>query len=128
MTNRDDIERFTVDLKQGLSDEQVLLRKNQKLVNKSKKAYGKSYLEIIVSNLFSFFNVLLYVIAIVMLIFKLYSGMFFVIVLIANTTIGLVEDIKARRLLSKLRLITQPKAFVIRNGKQFEKCSCEIIG
>ena len=120
MTNRDDIERFTVDLKQGLSDEQVLLRKNQKLVNKSKKAYGKSYLEIIVSNLFSFFNVLLYVIAIVMLIFKLYSGMFFVIVLIANTTIGLVEDIKARRLLSKLRLITQPKAFVIRNGKQIE--------
>ena len=120
MANNENIERFNPNLKEGLSDEQVLLRKNQKLVNKSKQAFGKSYLEIIVSNLFSFFNVLLYVIAIVMLIFKLYSGMFFVIVLIANTTIGLCEDIKARRLLSKLRLITQPKAFVVRNGIQQE--------
>lgn len=112
------IEQYNASLKQGLSSEQVQIRKKQKLVNKSKKAFGKSYLEIIVSNLFSFFNVLLYVIAIVMLIFKLYSGMFFVVVLFANTVIGLYEDIKARRLLSKLRLITQPKAFVVRNGKQ----------
>ena len=118
MSNIENIERYNPDLKQGLSDEQVLLRRKQKLVNKSKKAYVKSYLEIIVNNLFSFFNVLLYAIAILMLIFKLYSGMFFVVVLIANTAIGLYEDIKARRLLSKLRLITQPKALVIRNGMQ----------
>ena len=120
MSNLDNIERFNPDLKQGLTDEQVLLRRKQKLVNKSKKAYGKSYLDIIVTNLFSFFNVLLYAIAILMLVFKLYSGMFFVLVLIANTTIGLYEDIKARRLLSKLRLITQPKAYVVRNGVQQE--------
>ena len=44
--------------------------------------------------------------------------MFFVLVLFANTIIGLYEDIKARRLLSKLRLITQPKAVVIRNGQE----------
>ena len=127
MNNSENIERFNADLKQGLSDQQVSLRKKQKLVNKSKKAYGKSYLDIIITNLFSFFNVLLYAIAIVMLIFKLYSGMFFVIVLIANTTIGLYEDIKARRLLSKLRLITQPKALVVRNGKQVEIAIDEIV-
>ena len=112
----DNIERFNVDLKQGLSDEQVLLRKQQKLVNKSKPAFGKSYTEIIVSNLFSFFNVLLYAIAVVMACFRLFTGMFFVLVLLCNTVIGLYEDLKARRLLSKLRLITQPKAIVVRNG------------
>lgn len=127
MSKLENIERYNPDLKQGLSDEQVQLRKKQKLVNKSKKAYGKSYLDIIISNLFSFFNILLYAIAVVMLIFKLYSGMFFVVVLIANTTIGLYEDIKARRLLSKLRLITQPKAFVVRNGKQSEIGIEEIV-
>lgn len=127
MSKLENIERYNPDLKQGLSDEQVQLRKKQKLVNKSKKAYGKSYLDIIISNLFSFFNILLYAIAVVMLIFKLYSGMFFVVVLIANTTIGLYEDIKARRLLSKLRLITQPKAFVVRNGKQIEIGIEEIV-
>ena len=114
------VEHINVDLKQGLSDEQVLLRRNQKLVNKSKKAYGKSYTEIIVSNLFSFFNVTLYVIAGIMAYFQLFTGMFFVVILLANTIIGLYEDIKARRLLSKLRLITQPKATVVRNGRTQE--------
>ena len=125
MAIKDNFERFNADLNQGLSDEQVLLRKKQKLVNKSKKAFGKSYTEIIVSNLFSFFNVLLYVIAGVMIYFavrynepKIIWGMFFMVVLIANTTIGLYQDIKARYLLGKLRLITQPKATVIRNGQK----------
>ena len=118
MTDKRDIERINADIDQGLTSEQVDLRIKQKLVNKSKKAFGKTYTEIIISNLFSFFNVLLYIIAGVMLYFKLYTGMFFALVLLANTTIGLYEDIKARRLLSKLRLITQPKAIVIRNGKQ----------
>ena len=127
MSTNTNVERYNPDLKQGLTDEQVSKRKKQKLFNKSKKAYGKSYLEIIVSNLFSFFNVLLYAIAVVMIIFKLYTSMFFVIVLAANTTIGLYEDIKARRLLSKLRLITQPRAIVIRNGKQIEIGVEEIV-
>ena len=125
MSIRENFERFNADLKQGLTDEQVLLRKKQKLVNKSKKAFGKSYTEIIISNLFSFFNVLLYAIAAVMIYFavryneyRIIWGMFFMIVLLANTTIGLYQDIKARYLLGKLRLITQPKATVIRNGQQ----------
>ena len=125
MSNYENIERFNSDIKEGLSTEQVELRKKQKLLNRSKKAFGKSYTEIIVSNVFSFFNVLLYIIAGVMIYFaitmnapEIYFGMFFMIVLLANTVIGLYEDIKARRLLSKLRLITQPKAKVIRNGQE----------
>ena len=123
MVKNDNIERFNADIKSGLSNEQVELRKKQKLLNRSKKAFGKSYTEIIISNLFSFFNVLLYIIAGVMIYFAIrYNepniiwGMFFMIVLLSNTIIGLYEDIKARRLLSKLRLITQPKAKVVRNG------------
>ena len=123
MVKNNNIERFNADIKSGLSNEQVELRKKQKLLNRSKKAFGKSYTEIIISNLFSFFNVLLYIIAGVMIYFAIrYNepniiwGMFFMIVLMSNTIIGLYEDIKARRLLSKLRLITQPKAKVVRNG------------
>ena len=122
MGDKNNIERYTASIEQGLSSEQVELRKKQKLINKSKKAFGKSYTEIIISNVFSFFNVLLYVIAGVMIYFairynkpQMYFGMFFMVVLLSNTIIGLYEDITARRLLSKLRLITQPKATVIRN-------------
>ena len=114
----ENIERFNVNRYVGLSDAQVEQRKKQGYTNKSKKAFGKSYTEIIITNVFSFFNVLLYVIAGVMIWFQLYSGMFFVVVLLCNTIIGLYEDIMARKLLSKLRLITQPTANVIRNEKE----------
>ena len=125
MNIKENMERFNTSIDQGLSNEQVELRKKQKLLNRSKKAFGKSYTEIIISNVFSFFNVLLYVIAGVMIYFsvrynepRIIWGMFFMVVLLCNTILGLYEDIKARRLLSKLRLITQPKATVIRNGKE----------
>ena len=120
MDNENNYERFNASIDQGLTNEQVELRVKQKLVNKSQQAFGKTYTEIIVSNVFSFFNVLLYVIAGVMIYFRLFTGMFFVIVLLSNTIVGLCEDIKARKLLSKLRLITQPKATVIRDGQQIE--------
>ena len=120
MDNENNYERFNASIDQGLTNEQVELRVKQKLVNKSQQAFGKTYTEIIVSNVFSFFNVLLYVIAGVMIYFRLFTGMFFVIVLLSNTIVGLCEDIKARKLLSKLRLITQPKAIVIRDGQQIE--------
>ena len=120
MDNENNYERFNASINQGLTNEQVELRVKQKLVNKSQQAFGKTYTEIIVSNVFSFFNVLLYVIAGVMIYFRLFTGMFFVIVLLSNTIVGLCEDIKARKLLSKLRLITQPKAIVIRDGQQIE--------
>ena len=120
MDNENNYERFNANIDQGLTNEQVELRVKQKLVNKSQQAFGKTYTEIIVSNVFSFFNVLLYVIAGVMIYFRLFTGMFFVVVLLSNTIVGLCEDIKARKLLSKLRLITQPKATVIRDGQQIE--------
>ena len=70
MDNENNYERFNASIDQGLTNEQVELRVKQKLVNKSQQAFGKTYTEIIVSNVFSFFNVLLYVIAGVMIYFR----------------------------------------------------------
>ena len=129
-----DIERYNPDIEKGLSSEQVEERKKAHLVNKSKKAFGKTYTQIIVSNLFSFFNIVLYLIAGILIYVavrfnetKILWGMFFLIILAANTGIGLYEDISARRLLSKLRLITQAKAVVIRDGNKQELTTDEVV-
>ena len=128
------IERFNPSINGGLSSKQVEDRIKAKLINKSHKAVGKSYAEIIISNVFSFFNVLLYLIAAVLIYttirtheIKILWGLFFLVILVANTTIGLYEDISARRLLSKLRLITQSKAVVIRNGQKEETPTEEVV-
>jgi len=109
--------RYNHDLKNGLSSEQVKDRIDNKLTNKTKIFVGKSYGRIIFDNVFSFFNILLFIIAGLMIWAKYYDGLFFLIVLIPNIIIGLYEDISARRLMGKLHVLNSPKAKVLRDGK-----------
>ncbi|HNX16006.1 MAG TPA: HAD-IC family P-type ATPase [Bacilli bacterium] len=109
------IERYNPSIEGGLSSEQVDVRFQEKLNNKTKAAIGKSYAQIIFDNVFSFFNIVLFAIAGLMIWGGYYWGLFFLCVLIPNIVIGLYQDIKARVLMGKLRLITQPKATVIRD-------------
>lgn len=106
------------DNEKGLTSFEVLIRQKEGLINKTGKHVTKTYTEIIFTNLFSFFNLLLITIGVFMIAAKQYSGLFFLIVLFANISIGLIQDVRARRLVDKLRLITNPQANVLRDGKQ----------
>lgn len=53
-----DCERFSPDLNFGLNDEQVESRVSNGLTNKVKQKYSKSYLNIFVNNVCTFFNLL----------------------------------------------------------------------
>jgi len=110
------IVRFDSQVDKGLTKDQVNSRIADKLTNKTKSAVGKSYFEIIHTNVFSFFNILLFIIAGLMIWAEKYDGLFFLAIIIPNMGVGLYEDIKARRLLSKLQLLSQPKSTVIRDG------------
>lgn len=110
--------RFNPDHLKGLTKEQVEQRKNEGLVNKTKAFVGKSYLEIIVNDVFNLFNILLFVIAGFMIYGQYYSGLFFLVILTPNIIISLYQDIKAKRLMDKLRIMTAPKVTVIRDGQE----------
>lgn len=115
------------DIKNGLSKTEIELRKTEGLTNKTSKHVTKSYAEIIFTNLISFFNLLLITIGVLMFIAEQYSGLFFLLVLFANITIGLVQDIRARKMVDKLRLITNPRATVVRNGIILEIDTQELV-
>lgn len=115
------------DIKNGLSKTEIELRKIEGLTNKTSKHVTKSYAEIIFTNLISFFNLLLITIGVLMFIAEQYSGLFFLLVLFANITIGLVQDIRARKMVDKLRLITNPRATVVRNGIILEIDTQELV-
>lgn len=116
MKKKDNIVRYTPDTN-GLTNEQVAERIKNKLVNKTKIVVGKSYFEIIMTNVFSFFNILLFIIAGFMIWGKYYTSLFFLVILACNIILGLYQDIKARVLMSKLRVVTSLKANVTRNGE-----------
>ena len=116
------------DYKVGLTSEQVAERMKDGLWNKVPKKVTKSYWQIFCDNFFSFFNILLFVITGLMI----YAGLninrfFFVIVLAANIIIGLVTDIMARAKVDKLRLITDPKVRVVRDGKLSDIAVTDVV-
>ena len=124
-----EITRYSPDLSKGLTDEQVSSRIEEHLVNKTKIIAGKTYWEIIRTDVLTFFNNLLFIVAGFMIFAnindgvyetKWYTGLFFVLILLSNIIIGLYQDLKAKHLMNKLKVITTPMARVIRNGQAME--------
>ena len=113
--NRD---HFKLDLETGLTNEQVQQRLNDGLVNKTKKHVTKSYLRIIYENVFNFFNVLLFAITAAMIVARIELKNFvFVGILVLNIGIGLYQDIRARVLIDKLKVVSSIKVNVLRDGE-----------
>ncbi|MFA6620171.1 MAG: HAD-IC family P-type ATPase [Bacilli bacterium] len=103
----------------GLTPEQVRERKDEGFVNKISKKVTKTYWQIFCDNLFSFFNMVFFGIAILMAIAGIgLSSYFFLLPILSNIVLGLITDIRARRLVDKLRLVTDPKVSVVRDSKQ----------
>ncbi len=122
----------------GLTDNQVKERKNDGLINKMPKTVTKSYFKIIFDNVFNFFNIVLFAIALFMIITsatgfanedqRVTAGDFmFLYLLLVNIAIGLFQDIRARKKIDKLKVISYPIANVIRNGKKVEIPGNEIV-
>ena len=131
-----EVERVSTDINTGLNQEQIDLRIKTGLVNKTKMIAGKTYWEIIRTDVLSFFNIMLFVIAGFIIFANCmdqsgkvhwYSGLFFTIVLACNIILGLYQDLKAKHLMSKLKVITTSKCKVIRNGETLEIDPGEIV-
>ena len=109
--------KIEVDPSVGLREEDVENRRRLKLTNRTKKHVSKSYWKIFADNVFNALNIILFVVFALMLVAKLpFIRYFFIIILAANIVIGVIQDVHSRRLTDKLRLMTDPKATVLRNG------------
>ena len=135
-TQNKEVERIETDPSIGLNEEQVKERTDAGLINKIKMIAGKTYWEIICTDVLTFFNLLLFAFAALMIFANLndgspdtkwYSGLTFVVVLLCNIIIGLYQDLKAKHLMSKLKVITTPFCRVIRNGEQVELKPDQIV-
>lgn len=122
------VERFLdVDVTQGLSTEQVETRISQNLTNGNDNEKGKTYLEIVLTNIFTVFNILYFIITIVLIWAEKTDQLIFLAVLIPNIIIGLVQEINSKRTVDKLRLMSAPIAVVIRNGEKLEIPTNEVV-
>jgi len=108
--------RYYPDLNQGLNETQVNERILSELVNNTTKTYSKTYKQIFFSNIFTFFNVLCVIIAIALILVGSWGDLFFALILVLNTSIGIYQEIKAKHTIDKLTIVTAPTSTVIRDG------------
>ncbi|MCH5152209.1 MAG: HAD-IC family P-type ATPase [Clostridiales bacterium] len=125
--NLDGVERFAPPSDVGLTAEQVETRREQGLVNVDKTKHGKSVLGIIFSNVFTFFNLIYIIIAVILCLNGLADQCTFLPVVITNTLIAIVQEIKSKVTLDRLNLITEPKIKVLRDGDWTEVAVTELV-
>ena len=119
---------FDVDPSQGLSLAQVEMQRKQKLVNKTKKVVSKSYGRIFFDNFANPFNVLLIVITCLMIWGRLsFTNFLFAFILALNIGIGIYQDIHARILVERLKVLSDDKSTVLRDGAEVAIPKAEIV-
>lgn len=122
------LERYTtVDINVGLTSDLVEKRKLQHLENKTNAKHGKTIGRIIFDNVFTFFNLLYLAITILLCVAQSWSNLTYLPVIIPNLIISIVQEIKAKKMIDKLSLVSAPKATVIRDGVQVEITTEEVV-
>ena len=125
------VDRYHPDIQFGLNDEQIEKRKKDGLTNRFKDKNKKTYLGIIVKNTFTFLNILLYAIAIVIIVWSKsmedYMSLTFMGVIGANLLIGIVQECSAKRKIDKLSVLNKTTSTVIRNGIKYNIATDEIV-
>ena len=81
------VERFNPSIESGLSNEQVALRTASNLINKTKRKTNQTTLSLILRNVFSLLNIVLFIIAIFLIIFNRLSDCVFLVILCLTTLI-----------------------------------------
>lgn len=114
------MERFSPTAERGLTQEQVDDRIFRGLKNTAPESPPKSKKEIIYSNLFTYFNLIFFLIAILLIFVGAFRDMTFLPIIVANTCIGIFQELHAKKVLDELTILNAPKCKVVRDGKTEE--------
>ncbi|EOI00396.1 HAD ATPase, P-type, family IC [Enterococcus moraviensis ATCC BAA-383] len=115
------------DLKQGLTQSEVEERKKQGLQNDYEENVAKSTKDIIYDNVMTLFNFLNFGIALCLLFVGAYSNLAFLAIILVNMGMGIYQEIHARNLVQKLSIVAKESVHVIRDGKQVEIDTSELV-
>ena len=109
--------RYEPKIDEGLTSEQVKSRIQSGYCNYNSDIKTKSIQDIVISNIFTLFNILNFSIAVFIFLVRSYKNLFFMGVVVCNTLISIIQEIRSKKIIDKLSIISSTKANVIRDGK-----------
>lgn len=111
----------------GLTGAEVEQRIEQGLTNHTDISTDKTTKEIIVSNVCTYFNLIFLVITILLVAVGSFRNLTFLPIIIGNTVIGIVQELRAKKTLEKMSLLNAPHADVIRNGEMTQIATEKLV-
>ena len=126
--NRVRMERIAADPQSGLSAEQVKRRFAQGENNYKVESSTLSVPEIVRSNVCTYFNLVFAVIAVLLAIVGAWSDMLFLPIIVANTCIGIIQEVHSKKVLDKLSILNAPhcKTDEYRTYCNAGRCDCRM--
>lgn len=128
--------RFDPNPHDGLSHEIVAYQVSQKMVNSSPRGSTKTITNIIVSNVFTFFNILMFAVAAWLIVSAIVTGskifdtitqLFFLVIVTINIGVSIVQEIRSKKIIDKLSVLNAPTATAIRDKEKIEIAVNEVV-
>ena len=104
----------------GLTPAQALERMQGGCLNTAVEPPSKSVRQIVLSNIFTYFNLVFFILAGAVIFVGSWRNLTFMGVVLVNIAIGIVQELKAKKTLDKLTILNSPRATVIRDGEQLQ--------
>ena len=117
----------STNLSMGLTEKEVNERTLAGLTNISETKTSKSYAKILFGNIFTFFNIICLSCAIALWCVGSWSDTIFMLIVVANTLISIIQEIKAKKTIDKLTLTNSNFTKVLRDGEEMEIYKNEVV-
>ena len=121
------IERVSPSPETGLTAQQVNLRLKSGYANTPVNPPSKTVGQIVLSNVFTFFNFIFFLLAFFIILVGSFRDLMFMPIVIANILIGIVQEIRAKKTIDKLTLLSSPKAVAVREGREYMVDTADLV-
>ncbi len=111
----------------GLTTEEAGRRAAQGLGNRTDISTGKTTAKIIKTNVFTYFNLIFVILSILLCIVGSWRNLTFLPIVIINTVVGILQELRAKRTLDQMNMLNAPRSIVVRDQVQSEIPSDDLV-
>lgn len=111
----------------GLTQEEVQKRIDEGKINTMESNLTRTYKDIVTSNLFTFFNLINVILFLLIFFVQSYKNGLFIFTILANTIVGIIQEVRSKQVLDKLAIVTINKIDVLRDGTWKQILNHELV-
>lgn len=119
--------RYTPDYRKGLTSQQVQEHRLHGWTNIAVDPPAKTTKDIIRENTFTYFNLIFAVLGVLLCLVGSFRNLTFLPVVIINTLIGIIQEVRAKNVLEKMNMLHAPHVKVVRDGRLFQVDSEDLV-